>query len=463
MSINPFIDYPLSWRPDKRQLKRPYAVNLVKKMKADIKAGRLLPETKLPPQRELADFLDLGFSTITRVYKMSQEQGLTFGRVGQGTFVAGHADSPLTITRKNASAVLDLGFIASFESTNSLVKSTIRDVAKEATITRLLNYDSPTGLKHQKIIATRYLNQVGMTVNTQNTVITSGGESALNITLASLFNNGDRIAVDQFTYANFIDMARLAGIKLVPIEDDHDGMIPARLSLACQQQHLAGIYLMPDCNNPTTITIPAERQRELAEVIRTNHLLLIEDDYLSFLNLYRSHPLVRMSELVPDQSVYIASLSKPLVSGLRVAFVRPADQYLEQFDRTMFTLNVKTSSLDVEVVTKLLENGQAEKIMQKKMELMRQNTVVFDQVFQTPAHRPAFFLPLPLRSQESGKVIEEYLLANGLRVFHSDRFLTGSQGQQNFLRVSLAAIDDPGRLREALLKLNELLRARSWL
>lgn len=463
MSINIFTNYPLSWRPDKHQLKKPLAINLVKQMKHDIEKGLLLPGTKLPPQRELADYLDIGFSTVTRAYKISQEQGLTFGKIGQGTFIANNANTPITLTRNNASSIAELGFVASFESTSNLAWPTIQELAQQSNLTQLLNYDSPTGMASQKAIANQYLQQIGMTVNQQNIFIASGGENALTITLASLFHSGSCIAVDQFTFANFIEMARLFGIKLIPIKSDNQGMLPNELALACQRQKIDGIYLMPDCNNPTTIMITNQRRRELAKMIKDYQLILLEDDYLSFLNLYRVKPMLKMSTLLPQQSVYISSMSKPLISGLRVSFVCVADQYRQKFEQTMLTLNVKTSALDAEIICQLLENGTAVQIMRKKLKLLQQNNTVFDQVFATTSPVPTFFRVLPLQTTLPGEKIENYLLANNIRVFHSDRFLIGHDFGHKFLRVSLSAIDHPHELANTLNKLKSLLQVKNYL
>ncbi len=464
MSINVFTDYPLSWRPDREKLHRPIYLSLIEQMQDDIKTGKLLPGTKLPSQRELADFLDIGFSTVTRAYKVSQQQGITYGKVGQGTFIANNIDIPLTITRNNTVDVAELGFIASYESTNHLAEKAIREVGKESKLARLLNYDSPTGLDSHKIIATRYLRQVGMTSNPQNTVIVSGGENALTIALLSLFKSGERIAVDRFTYANFIGLAQMRGIKLVPIEDDGDGMLPQDLQRACQQQEIKGIYLMPDFANPTTITMSNQRRHDLAEMIQRLGLILIEDDYLSFANLYRETPLVKISMLVPERSVYVASMSKPLVSGLRVAFFRFSDCFKSKIEDAMFNINVKTSSLDAEVVARLLENGQAERIMQQKLVLATQSSDTFDKVFgnRQPATNDngwSFFRLLPINGSRAGRQVEQQLLKSGIRVFHSDRFIVGHYhpNEQRFLRVSLAAIDDQQELTAALYQLKKLL------
>lgn len=57
-------------------------------MKADIASGVLHPNDKLPPQRELADYLDINLSTVTRAFKMCAAKGLISGAVGRGTYIA---------------------------------------------------------------------------------------------------------------------------------------------------------------------------------------------------------------------------------------------------------------------------------------------------------------------------------------------------------------------------------------
>lgn len=59
MPVNSFDDYVLTWKPDKQKLKTPIYRSLAQLMENDIQNGDLLANTKLPPQRELADYLDL--------------------------------------------------------------------------------------------------------------------------------------------------------------------------------------------------------------------------------------------------------------------------------------------------------------------------------------------------------------------------------------------------------------------
>lgn len=94
MPVNSFENYPMPWIPDKEKLKSPIYISIAELLEQDIQSGKLAGNTKLPPQRELADFLDLNLSTITRAFKICENKGLIYANIGQGTFVSPNAAIP---------------------------------------------------------------------------------------------------------------------------------------------------------------------------------------------------------------------------------------------------------------------------------------------------------------------------------------------------------------------------------
>ncbi len=54
---------------------------------ADICAGTLPPQTRLPPQRELAFALGVTVGTVSRAYGEIVRRGLVQGEIGRGTYV----------------------------------------------------------------------------------------------------------------------------------------------------------------------------------------------------------------------------------------------------------------------------------------------------------------------------------------------------------------------------------------
>ena len=88
MPVNSFENYPMSWKPTLQHSKKPLSLTLAERLEQDIHNGTLRPGTKLPPQRELADFLDINVSTVTRAFKICSNKGLLSSAVGSGTFVS---------------------------------------------------------------------------------------------------------------------------------------------------------------------------------------------------------------------------------------------------------------------------------------------------------------------------------------------------------------------------------------
>ena len=75
------------WTPDLSARDKPRYLAIADAIADDIRAGRLAPADRLPPQRKLARRLDVDFTTVARGYVEAQKRGLIESQVGQGTFV----------------------------------------------------------------------------------------------------------------------------------------------------------------------------------------------------------------------------------------------------------------------------------------------------------------------------------------------------------------------------------------
>ena len=159
-------------------------------------------------------------------------------------------------------------------------------------------------------------------------------------------------------------------IQLVPIPGDEFGMFPHELDKQCSQLYIQGIFLMPSCNNPTSIMFSDFRKQELAHVIGKHRLILIEDDIHAFMTAgIISDYQQPMFNLLPEQTVYICGTSKSICSGLRVAYLVFGEALRKKILRSIFNINVKTSSLDAEIITELILSGKAHEIVSLKKQL----------------------------------------------------------------------------------------------
>lgn len=123
MPVNSFDSYPMSWKPDLSKTTGAKYLALAELLESDIKSGKLKAGTKLPPQRELADFLDLNLSTISKAYKLCEQRGLLSASVGNGTYVSSDATAEhALLCGKEDSHIIEMGAIVPFVTSNLKVK-----------------------------------------------------------------------------------------------------------------------------------------------------------------------------------------------------------------------------------------------------------------------------------------------------------------------------------------------------
>lgn len=451
MPVNSFENYPMSWKPRREELTQPYYLSLANALEYDIQSGRLPPHTKLPPQRELADWLDLNLSTITRAYKRCELKGLTYATTGRGTFVA-----PQPQNERPEKGHIDLANIDPFDRCNRAVVEAAKYVLSNGYAERLLDYEDPLGTPSQRVTARDWLRRMGVEATPEHIAVTSGAQNALVITLLTLFQPGDAIAVDHYTTPGFLELAKLLHLRVVPIQGDRGGMCPDALKRACQRERIRGVYLMPTCQIPTTLCLDESRREALAELARREDLLILEDDVYAFL----SHTFRPLAALAPERTLYICSLSKSLSAGLRVAFLSYPEALAQPLMGGIYNVNVKTPSFNTEVVCTLIRSGVAEEIVQEKLALSQTRNALCDAFFPNPPggqeHPLSFCRWVPLASPR-GIAMEEESLSHGVRVFHSSRFLAGAPDGREALRVALSSPDEDSTLERGLSLLKEVL------
>lgn len=452
MPVNSFENYPMSWKPRREQLTQPYYLSLTAQLEYDIQSGRLSPHTRLPPQRELADFLDLNLSTITRAYKRCELKGLTYATTGRGTFVAPQAQ-PV----RPAAPYIELASIYPFDSCNRAVVEGARQVLSKGYAEQLLDYGDPLGSPSQLATARDWLRRLGVEATPERIAVTSGAQNAMVVTMLTLFSPGDAIAADPFTLPGFVELARMLHMEVVPVEGDKQGMCPHRLEEAIKRRKVKGVYLMPTCQMPTTVMMPQSRREELAALCRIYDLRILEDDIYAFLAPRGVRP---MAALAPEQTIHICSMSKSLSAGLRVAFLTYPGRFAAEMVGGIYHVNVKTPSLNTEVACTLLRSGVVEEIVAEKMALAESRNRLFQAYFPQGLgegeHPLSFCRWLPLE-RPRGMAMEEEALAQGVRVFHSQRFQAAGTGEGEFLRVALSSPPDEEKLARGLEILQQVI------
>jgi DNA-binding transcriptional MocR family regulator len=102
---------------------------------------------------------------------------------------------------------------------------------------------------------------------------------------------GDVVLAERLTYPPIREIAHHLGLRLVGLDMDADGLVPAAVDRAARGGRAKALYCMPTLHSPTGITMSEARRRDLARVAGRHGLVVIEDDVFGLLPEERPNPL----------------------------------------------------------------------------------------------------------------------------------------------------------------------------
>lgn len=454
------IDYygtRITWVPHLSGSNQPIYKQIADCIEKDIRDGSLKTGFRLPPQRIIAQYLNINHSTVTRAYKICEEKGFIKGITGKGTYVSSTAGIPEDVLSQSSGSIIDMGLTIPLYELNSSIESELKRVYPLMDYELALKYSPPEGHMKHRYIAAQWLNDNGFNLEVDNLLITSGTQNGLSVILTAMFKKADRLLVDQYTYTGLKSLAKLLGIILVPVGSDSQGIDLQDLERCCRRENPRGIYLISDYHNPTGVTLSMERRERIAELMAKYDLLLMEDGTFSFCV---EEKLPSISSLIPENSFYIHGTSKALNPSLRISYLVTPKAYFKRLKVSLNHLTWMASPLTAEIISLLIRTGAYESIVAEKHDSLKERNGLFDEVMSGYEIRPSargMFRYLSLPSHWNDHLIEHLCLEKNVQVFSSHRFSVGTESHTPGIRVSISAPQTIQDLEKGLLVLKDVI------
>jgi len=299
--------------------------------------GSLAAGSKLPSYRDLQQRYRLSPTTVQRLLADLARRGLVVTRPGSGTFTAArrprqHAADvswqtlalgsrpglgsdleQLVEPPPPGSIALSSGFLDERLQPLGLLAAAASRAGR-----RPQGWSRPPagGLPELRSL---FAAESGAALTAQHVLITPGGQAALTAVFRHLSGPGEPVIVESPTYVGALVAARAAGLSLVPVPGDADGVLPDALADALARTGSRLAYLQPRYANPAgSVLSPDRRGAVLAAVARAGAFLL-EDDWMRDFDLGAASPPPLASMDDDGHVIYLRSVSKPVAAGLRVA------------------------------------------------------------------------------------------------------------------------------------------------
>lgn len=186
---------------------------------------------------------------------------------------------------------------------------------------KLLQYGISEGFTplREKIFE-RYYKNINYSLNPENILITTGSQQALDLIGKVFINPGDSILIERPGYLGAIQAFSLYEPNLVGIPLEDDGLNPESLKNIFTNVDPKFLYSNPTFQNPTGKTLPLEKRKRIAEILRKENCVFIEDNPYGEIR-FDDEILPSVQSFYPEGTISLGTFSKTLTPGFRVGWI----------------------------------------------------------------------------------------------------------------------------------------------
>tara|TARA_R110002072_G_scaffold89232_4_gene199908 strand:- start:30245 stop:31660 length:1416 start_codon:yes stop_codon:yes gene_type:complete len=385
-----------------------------------IDKGIYLPGDRLPGVRSASEQEGVSPATVVSAYHHLESEGYIEARPRSGYYVRPRLQSQLKEPRTSTPSKrpqpvtgqsLVLRLIQNLNNpdiiqlgANAPDHSYLPASAVERAVNKVMrdnpkwnaSYQAPPGLPSLRQQIAKRMSANGCITHPDHITITSGCQEAIFLTLKSITQPGDIVAIESPTYYGLLQVIDTLGLKALEIPTDpRRGISVDALQLALEQWPIKACVVVPNFSNPVGALMPDDAKQELVSLInRFEHVTLIEDDIYGDLYFEGRRPGLLKSLDAKGNVVHCASFSKTLSPALRIGWIA-SESMSETLQYQKLVSSIATNTLGQIAVSELLASGQYDKHLKSlRLKLSQSVSKILEKVVQyfpseVKASRPA--------------------------------------------------------------------------
>jgi len=326
-----------------------------------VRDGTLSAGSRLPASRVLAEDLGVSRRLIVDAYAQLLAEGYLLARQGAGTYVAAGATTVDVWPAQPPDQTLSFDFfpgvpdLASFPRT--LWLRTLREVLRSIPA-NALTYPDVRGTPELRTALAAYLRRVrGVVAEPDSIVVCSGAAHGLALLGRALAGAGaEAIAVEDPGLPPHGAVLAHAGLRIQGVTVDEQGIDVGAVRAPV-------VLVTPAHQCPTGVVLSPQRRATLIEWARGGGLV-VEDDYDGEFRYDRT-PLGALQGLAPDRVVYLGTVSKTLVPGLRLGWMLLPSALVDGVLAEKLLDGLATPTIEQLVLARLIETAAYDRHLRK--------------------------------------------------------------------------------------------------
>ena len=335
---------------------------------------------------------------------------------------------------------------------------------------KALQYGSTEGDDRlRELVAENYI-QEGFKITKENICITTASQQGLDLLGKIFINRGDKVLVGLPSYLGGLQAFNAYGAEMIGIKFDEHGMRSDKVeeilaNLKTKGEKPKFIYIIPDFQNPTGVTIPEFRREEIIKIAKKYEVLIVEDSPYKQIR-FEGKDQKSLYALDGESNVInLGTFSKIFVPGFRIGWVIAHKNIVNKFVMAKQGTDLCTSPFVQKIAAKYIEEGYFTKSLNETIQNYKEKKEVMIAAFEKympdgvtwtePEGGLFLFVTLPEymdAEQLFPKAIEKKVAFVIGSVFHCD----GSG--KNTMRINFSYVDKDKNL-EGVKRLSEVIKA----
>lgn len=203
-------------------------------------------------------------------------------------------------------------------------------------------------------------------------IITSGAQQAIQHSAMVMCNKGDTIICENPSFIGSLNAFKSLEINLVGVPVEKDGISIEALEKALDENpNTKLIYLIPNFQNPSGVTMSLEKRKKVYELALKHDVKILEDNPYGELR-FAGENVPNIKSLDEDGIViYCGSFSKVLSPGLRVGFMCANKELIQKAVVIKQTSDVHSNILAQMICDRFLSQYDFEEHVQNLREIYR--------------------------------------------------------------------------------------------
>ena len=204
--------------------------------------------------------------------------------------------------------------------------------------------------------------EMGLDITKENLVITTASQQSLDFLGRVFINKGDKVIVEFPSYLGALQAFNAFGANPIGIPSDEHGMDPKLLEaklaeLAANGEQVKFMYIIPDFQNPSGVTMPEFRRKEIIEIAHKYNVLIVEDSPYRELRFEGvAQPTIYQLDK-EGTTITLGTFSKIFVPGFRIGWVIADPKIIDKFVTTKQSVDLCTPPFVQRIAGRYMEKG----------------------------------------------------------------------------------------------------------